>query len=186
MLRAGPEHGIKGAIVETKQLDPVAGLYHLEISGREFNQRIDSRTGFCIACGNFQGQCDEDARELCDVCGRWKVYGLLRLLNMGLITFEKEEEPTGVDKVFDFLSYVWFRMWREGDDYEWLAFLLFFVLPCLIAVLTGSKVLAELIIWTITGLTVLVFGGYLLHLLSKPRSRSQPRSETRNRDKARR
>lgn len=42
-----------------------------------------SNTGFCLACGNEQHNCEPDAREYeCEECGERKVYGAEELLIM--------------------------------------------------------------------------------------------------------
>ena len=42
-------------------------------------------TGFCIACGESQGECEPDARGYeCESCGEMKVYGAEEIVLMGL------------------------------------------------------------------------------------------------------
>lgn len=44
--------------------------------------------GFCLACGETQGNCEPDAKKYtCDSCGKPKVFGSEELVLMGL-TFE--------------------------------------------------------------------------------------------------
>ena len=48
--------------------------------------------GFCLACGNWQGGVEPDARRYaCDSCDAPKVYGAEELLMMGLVYHEEGE-----------------------------------------------------------------------------------------------
>ena len=43
----------------------------------------DDYTGFCLACGEEQGECEPDARKYeCENCGARKVYGAEECLIM--------------------------------------------------------------------------------------------------------
>ena len=43
-------------------------------------------SGFCLACGSTQGNCEPDARKyVCESCNAEKVYGLEELMMMGLV-----------------------------------------------------------------------------------------------------
>ena len=49
---------------------------------------VSAGGGFCLACGNEQFA-EPDARRLkCDACSKAKVYGLEKLLLMGLLHLE--------------------------------------------------------------------------------------------------
>lgn len=46
----------------------------------------DTGTGFCLACGKTQNQCEPDAKQYtCNHCKCPKVYGLEELVIMGLV-----------------------------------------------------------------------------------------------------
>ena len=52
----------------------------------EAQEMAECQEGFCVACGNTQGNCEPDARKyVCDSCRMPKVYGAEELVVMGLV-----------------------------------------------------------------------------------------------------
>ena len=60
--------------------------YRPVMTEAEFRSEAGEYAGFCLACGNEQGNCEPDARRYqCEDCRAMKVYGLEELLMMGLL-----------------------------------------------------------------------------------------------------
>lgn len=58
----------------------------MKIPFKELQMAIenDEGTGFCLACGESQDDCEPDAREYtCESCGKPRVYGAEEIIIMG-------------------------------------------------------------------------------------------------------
>ena len=81
--------------MQLKPYTTKAGLQQFQpiMTESEFRAESGEYTGFCLACGNTQGNCEPDARRYqCEDCRAMKVYGLEELLMMNLVGIVADSE----------------------------------------------------------------------------------------------
>lgn len=66
----------------------------IKLTLEEFEELQDKFGGYCLACGEANTRCGVEAhREECNLCGKKKVYGLLRLRVMNWIQIAAHTAP---------------------------------------------------------------------------------------------
>lgn len=60
-----------------------------KMTERQYEKRTETGVGYCVECGAKAGGCEPDARNyICGTCSQSKVFGMEKLLIMGLVQFK--------------------------------------------------------------------------------------------------